>query len=118
LSRKVDRICIVVGATFCTLTILVAIAFYANGLDLLTAILSTAGLVSLTLPLLSVVFWRTVEFDSIVVFSRTKIKEWLNKRYQHNPDSIVVLKGSIVELNGTIEKHNQELNNLLPPNGE
>src|SRR5690606_5518923 len=46
LSRKVDRICIVVGATFCTLTILVAIAFYANGLDLLTAILSTAGLVS------------------------------------------------------------------------
>jgi hypothetical protein len=115
LSLKVDRICIILGAIFCTLIVLIAITFYANGFDILTAILSTAGLVSLTFPLLSIVLWRTVKFNSVIVFTRRKIKGWLNKKYEHNPDSIVVLNGSIVDLNGSIEKHNQDLNNLLSP---
>lgn len=113
LSRRVDRICIVLGVLFCALIILVTAAFYANGLDILTAILSTAGLVSLTFPLLSIVLWRTVDFNSVVVLTRTKIKKWLNNKYGHNPDSIVVLNGSVIELNGSIEKHNQELHALL-----
>jgi hypothetical protein len=115
LSRKVDGICIVLGVLFCALIVLVAVAFYANGLDILTAILSTAGLVSLTFPLLSIVLWRTVDFNSVVVLTKTKIKRWLNKKYGHNPDSIVVLNASVVELNGSIEKHNQELHTLLSP---
>lgn len=115
LSRRVDGTCIVLGFLFSVLIVLVAVAFYANGLDILTAILSTAGLVSLTFPLLSIVLWRTVDFNSVVVLTRTKIKRWLNKKYGHNPDSIVVLNASVVELNGSIEKHNQELHTLLSP---
>ena len=115
LSRKVDGICIVLGAIFCALLVVVAVAFYANGFDILTAILSTAGLASLTFPLLSMILWRTVDFNSVVEVTRKKVKRWLNKRYGHNPDSIVVLTTSIVELNGTIEKHNQEINTLLSP---
>jgi hypothetical protein len=115
LSRKVDRICIVLGVLFLALIVLIAFAFYANGLDILTAILSTAGLVSLTFPLLSIVLWRAVDFNSVVVLTRTKIKKWLNKKYGHNPDSIVVLNASVVELNGSIEKHNQDLHTLLSP---
>lgn len=115
LSRRVDRICIVLGVLFFALIVLIAVAFYANGLDILTAILSTAGLVSLTFPLLSIVLWRAVDFNSVVVFTRKKIKRWLNKKYGHNPDSIVVLNASVVDLNGSIEKHNQELRTLSSP---
>lgn len=115
LSRKVDRICIALGVTFCMLIVLAAVAFYSNGFDIITSILSTAGLISLTCPLLSIILWRTVDFDSVVVVTRRKIKQWLNKKYGHNPDSIVVLIVNIVELNGFIENHNQELDTLLSP---
>jgi hypothetical protein len=103
LSRKVDRFCIGVGLGFCALIVLVVVAFYANGFDILTAILSTAGLVSLTFPLLSIVLWRTVDFNSVVEGTRSKIKGWLNKKYGHNPDIIAALNESIdktqIELN-------------------
>lgn len=82
--------------------------FYRNGLDLLTAILSTAGLVSLVFPLASVVFWKTVDFNAIVTSTRTKVKRWLNKKYGHNPDRII-------ELDASIAKHNDELNKLVIP---
>lgn len=115
LSRKVDRVCVIIGAIFCVFIVSVATAFYASGLDILTAILSTAGLVSLTFPLVSIVLWRTVEFNSVVDVTRTKIKGWLNKKYGHDPESIVVLNASIVKLNGSLEKHHQDLNTLLSP---
>jgi hypothetical protein len=106
LSRKVDRFCIGLGILFFALIILIAVSFYSNGLDILTAILSTAGLVSLTFPLLSMILWRTVDFNSVVVTTRTKVKEWLNKKYGHNPDSIAAL-------NDSIDKTQFELNLLV-----
>lgn len=112
LSGKVDRICIVLGIVFWLIIISIAVAFYLNGFDLLTSILNTAGVVSLTFPLVSIVLWRTVDFKSVVDITRRSIKNWLNKKYGHNPDSITVLNATVVELNTHIEKHNQELNNL------
>lgn len=88
LSRKVDRICIVLGTIFWLINILISSAFYQSGFDLLTSVLNTAGLVSLTFPLVSIILWRTVDFNSVVDFTRRNVKAWLNKRYEHNPDSL------------------------------
>lgn len=105
LSRKVDRMCIVLGTMIWLIIISVAAAFYLNGLDLLTSILNTAGLVSLTFPLVSIILWRTVDFNSVADISRRSIKNWLNKQYGHNPDTIVALNDSIAQ--------NQDELNLL-----
>jgi hypothetical protein len=106
LSRKVDRICIVLGTIFWLVTISIATAFYLNGFDVLTSILNTAGLVSLTFPLVSIILWRTVDFNSVVDVTRRGVKAWLNKKYGHNPDTIVALNDSIV-------KNQNELNLLV-----
>jgi hypothetical protein len=118
LSLKVDRFCIFIGAILFVLLALIAACFYINGFDVLTSILSTAGIISLTLPFLSIVMWKTVDFNSVVAFTRTKIKDWLNKKFGHDPDNIVMLNTSIIELKGSIEQHNTELNVLLASNPE
>jgi hypothetical protein len=95
LSRKVDRICIVLGTIFWLIIMSISAAFYQSGFDLLTSILNTAGLVSLTFPLVSIILWRTVDFNSVVDITREGVKDWLNKKYGHNPEMIVALNESI-----------------------
>lgn len=95
LSLKVDRFCIVLGIFLWVIIMSIGAAFYLNGFDLVTSILNTAGLVSLSFPLASIILWRTVDFNSVVGYSRRNIKTWLNKRYGHNPDSIAALNDSI-----------------------
>lgn len=95
LTRKVDRFCMVLGVFFWIIIMSIAAAFYFNGFDLITSILNTAGLASLSFPLVSIILWRTVDFNSVVEYSRRSIKNWLNKRYGHNPDSIATLSNNI-----------------------
>lgn len=118
LSSKVDRFCIMIGIFFWVIIMSIAAAFYFNGFDLVTSILNTAGLISLSFPLVSIILWRTVDFNSVVEYSRTSIKNWLNKRYGHNPDRITELNASIIQLSADIEKHNQELSTLTSPSLE
>ncbi|MBT1695917.1 hypothetical protein KK083_03450 [Fulvivirgaceae bacterium PWU4] len=108
LNRKVDRLCLGIGTLFLLILIGITALFYCNGLDLLTAILSTAGLASLFFPLASVVFWRTVDFDFIVTRTRGKVKSWLNEKYGHNPDAMI-------ELSASIAKNSEELDKLVIP---
>jgi Na+/proline symporter len=97
LSRKVDRICMAIGIVFIAIIALAVFAFYSNGLDIVTAILSTTGLAALLFPLLSIVLWRTVGFNSVVNATRTRIKQWLDKKYGHNPKVIAALNNNIVK---------------------
>jgi Na+/proline symporter len=97
LSRKVDRICMTIGIVFFAIIALVVFSFYANGLDIVTAILSTTGLAALLFPLLSIILWRTVDLNSVVNATRTRIKQWLDKKYGHNPEAIAAINTSIVK---------------------
>lgn len=106
LARKVDRVCILFGTIFWLIMISIAASFYLNGFDLLTSILNTAGLASLACPLLSIIFWRTIDFNTIVAKTRVLVKSWLDKKYGHNPDAIS-------ELNNSIGRNTEELNELV-----
>lgn len=106
LSAKVDRLCVMLGVFFWVIIMSMAAAFYFNGFDLVTSVLNTSGLVSLSFPLVSIILWRTVDFNSVVKYSRRTIKNWLNKKYGHNPDSITALSSSI-------SKNQNELNLLV-----
>lgn len=97
LDRLLDRICMMIGALLTGITASICYLFYSNGSDLLTAILTTAGLAALTFPTLSLLAWKTISFDFVVTKSRDLIKQWLCRKYGHNPGAIAVLTASIAE---------------------
>jgi hypothetical protein len=110
LNRKVDKICIFLGILLWAMIGSTTWLFYFNGYDFVTAVLNTAGLLSLTFPLISILIWKSVSFDSVVEKTRIQLKRWLCKKYGHNPDAIQTLNDSIesskVETHGLVSAQN------------
>lgn len=97
LNKMLDRLCMLVGLLVSGVSGFICYLFYSNGYDLFNAILTTAGLILLIFPLISMVAWKSISFDSLITRSRVLIKKWLCKKYGHNPEAIAILTESIAE---------------------
>jgi hypothetical protein len=97
LNKMLDRLCMLMGIISSGVVVAVCYLFYSYGYDLLNSIATTAGLVALMFPALSLLAWKTISFDFVVTKSRALIKKWLCRKYRHNPNSMAVLAAGIAE---------------------
>lgn len=104
LDRNVDRICLGLGIILSIAIVSICSLFFYNGYDLMTAILNTAGILSFMFPLLSILIWKSVSFDSAIEKSRNWVKKWLYKKYGHNPKVLPALSASIANNKDAIKK--------------